>query len=115
MKIKRRGVCKAFRRGVDQLEMAAPDSFTLVELLVVIAIIGILAGALLPALSRAKARSQSTVCAASLRQLCLGWRLYADDNDDRLAGSISVRQVNQPSSWVLGNTKQDRTAWICKT
>jgi len=84
--------------------------------LVVIAIIAILAGLLLPALSRAKAKSQSAVCQNNLKQLILGWRLYADEHDDRLAGSISVRIVNgpdfvnQPGSWVLGNAKQDRTA-----
>lgn len=84
-------------------------AFTHIELLVVIAIIAILAGMLLPALSRSKATSQSAVCQGNLRQLLLGWTRYAQDNDDRLAGSITVRRVNQPGSWVLGNTKQDRT------
>jgi len=84
-------------------------AFTLVELLVVIATIAILAGMLLPALSRAKAASQSAVCQSNLKQLVLGWILYAEENDDRLAGSISVNLVNQRGSWVLGNTKQDRT------
>jgi prepilin-type N-terminal cleavage/methylation domain-containing protein/prepilin-type processing-associated H-X9-DG protein len=84
-------------------------AFTLIELLVVIAIIAILAGLLLPALSRAKAKGQSAVCQSNLKQLMLGWTQYATDNDDRLAGSISVGQVNQPGSWVLGNAKQDRT------
>src|SRR5436190_15374930 len=110
MKIKRRRSCKPFRREVGQPEIAAPDSFTLTELLVVIAIIAILAGLLLPSLSRAKASAQSAVCQSNLRQLALGWTLYAANNDDRLAGSISVRRVNQPGSWVLGNARQDRTA-----
>lgn len=85
-------------------------AFTLMELLAVIATIAILAGMLLPVLSRAKASSQSAVCQSNLKQLVLGWILYADDNDDRLAGSISVQLVNQRGSWVLGNTRQDRTA-----
>ncbi len=83
---------------------------TLIELLLVIAIIAILAGLLLPALSRAKAKGQSAVCQSSLKQLMLGWTLYSDDNNDRLAGSIAVRRVNQPGSWVPGNARQDRTA-----
>lgn len=66
--------CRALAWG-----QPARNGFTLIELLVVVGVIGILAGLLLPALSRAKERGYSVKCVSNLRQMGMGISYYADD------------------------------------
>jgi len=66
------------RKGV----LCGWGGFTLVEVLVVLAIIGIMAALLLSALGKAKEHGRTTVCRNNMRQITLGFLMYAEDNGE---------------------------------
>jgi prepilin-type N-terminal cleavage/methylation domain-containing protein/prepilin-type processing-associated H-X9-DG protein len=92
-------------RGADTASVKVRKSrgFTLIELLVVIAIIAILAGLLLPALTRAKLKAYAVNCMNNEKQVTLGWKMYADDNGGMFPTSDETQaSASTLPGWVKG-------------
>lgn len=94
---------------------AGRQGFTLIELLVVIAIIAILAGMLLPALAKAKAKGQQTKCLNNMRQIGLGLQMYLSDFSKYPGHYMpSAGEIIYPPR-LLGFVASNLTVWNCPT
>jgi len=92
-------------RSPFRFQVSCRSAFTLLELLVVLAVIGLLSATLLPALAKARPNSLAFQCLNNNRQLCVAWRMYADDSHDLIVyssddGTGSRNPLNQ-YAWTL--------------
>jgi type II secretory pathway pseudopilin PulG len=87
-------------------------AFTLVELLVVIGIIALLVALLLPALNKAWEQANAAKCKSNLRQLMMGFLMFANEHQGHLPGSIIDRGNADPEKqdWLMGNAPNYGTA-----
>jgi prepilin-type N-terminal cleavage/methylation domain-containing protein len=75
-------------------------AFTLVELLVVLCIVCLLAATLVPTLAGSRIGSQTFRCQNNNRQLAVAWKMYADDNGDRVVYSTGGDSIpSAPYVW----------------
>ena len=94
--------------------------FTLMELMAVVAIILVVVGLLSAALNQTRARTFRVSCLDNMRQLQVGWIMYAAENNDHIALNktatpdsgvgLAAAPRNSSNSWVLGNPKEDRNS-----
>lgn len=99
------------------IQRGKPQGFTLIELLVVIAIIAILAAMLLPALGKAKQKTQGVYCMNNNKQLMVANAMYQADNQDNFPMAFhggytpTANDVNRPwvTGWLDWSTSADNT------
>ncbi len=87
--------------------------FTLIELLVVIAIIGILAGILLPVLSRARESARKTQCMSNVKQIGMGFIMYANENSEIFPSSTATNPAMASLNLLYDTYISDNKVFNC--
>lgn len=96
------------RRLAQRDRSAFCAAFTLIELLVVISIIAVLIALFLPALGGARQQGRALACSSRMRQVTMGWQLYADANDDISVPAQPGRFADETRNvYFVGNGSDD--------
>src|SRR5262245_56217399 len=93
-------------RGTGSPDGCRYQGFTLLELVVLVGMVLLLVATLVPGLSKSGVTSNAMQCLNNNRQLCMAWRMYADDSADRLVYASSIYSAPDTSS-----NPPDRYAW----
>jgi len=99
------------RSNTPSTPLSRAQGFTLIELLVVIVIIAILAAMLLPVLSKAKTKAMGITCLNNERQLMLGWRMYSEDNSDKVMAASDDGNGTAPHQTTCTKNPGNNAAW----
>ena len=115
----RRDACPVLRPGTTAPRSVqgseAGAGFTRVDLLTVIGVLAVLGLLLTPALARTRLADQAFQCRANLGRLLSAWRMYAEDNSDRIPAAYDQYSAVAPApGWItnslmswFGNAAQD--------
>lgn len=74
-------------------------AFTLVELLVVVGVIAVLIAVLLPAMQRAREKAKAVQCLSNLKQLAIGFQMYAQDFDNVIPSDVLYYSASDGLRW----------------
>jgi prepilin-type processing-associated H-X9-DG protein len=102
----------------ERLNHSGAAAFTFAELLVVLMVLALGALLLVPALARTQPDSRAAQCLNNHRQLCRAWLMYASDNNDKLATSLSGGSASQPTwapGWLDWTISSDNTNTVLLT
>lgn len=96
------GVFANTDQGWDWTGVGTHDTAGMFLVTSVVAPVAVVAGMMLPALSKTKAKASRIKCVNHMKQICLGLKIYASDNEDRFPF-----QIPKDEGGTLEMTKQD--------